>query len=434
MPAGIDRFPRELVSQYFGGNSPTPGVPVDRILALGAEDYEGGDAGVFNMAVMGFRLAQRANGVSQLHGDVSPRHVQRSVAGVRRGRGADHLDHQRRPRPDLGRPRGLRARRPAAAPTSTATTPTRSGRWSTSSATGEIWDLKRALRSRFIEDARDRMRKSCGQARRRARPSRRWVDTALDPDVLTIGFARRVPTYKRLTLMLRDPARLKKLLLDPERPIQLVIAGKAHPADETGKQLIQEMVRFADDPEIRHRIAFLPNYDIAMAQPLYPGCDVWLNNPLRPYEACGTSGMKAALNGGLNLSILDGWWDEWYDGNNGWAIPSADGIEDADRRDDLEANALYDLLETEVAPRFYDLNDEGVPPRWLEMVRHTLKSLGPKVLATRDGARLRPRALRPRRAHRPLAQLRLRRRPRAGGVEAAVRAAWPGVRVDHIES
>ena len=148
--------------------------------------------------------------------------------------------------------------------------------------------------------------------------------------MLTIGFARRVPSYKRLTLMLRDPERLKRLLLDPERPIQLIIAGKSHPADEGGKKLIQEIVRFADDPEVRHRIAFLPNYDIAMAQPLYPGCDVWLNNPLRPYEACGTSGMKAALNGGLNLSILDGWWDEWYDGNNGWAIPSADGVEDPD--------------------------------------------------------------------------------------------------------
>ena len=117
-----------------------------------------------------------------------------------------------------------------------------------------------------------------------------------------------------------------------------MIAGKAHPADDGGKKLIQEMVRFADDPEVRHRIVFLPNYDIAMAQPLYPGCDVWLNNPLRPYEACGTSGMKAALNGGLNLSILDGWWDEWYDGDNGWAIPSADGVEDADKRDDLEAS------------------------------------------------------------------------------------------------
>ena len=192
-----------------------------------------------------------------------------------------------------------------------------------------------------------------------------------------------MPSYKRLTLMLRDPERLKRLLLHPERPVQLVIAGKSHPADEGGKKLIQEMVRFADDPEVRHRIVFLPNYDIAMAQPLYPGCDVWLNNPLRPYEACGTSGMKAALNGGLNLSILDGWWDEWYDGNNGWSIPSADGVDDPDHRDDIEATALYDLIENEVAPRFYDEDEEGVPVRWIEMVRHTLKSLGPKVLADR---------------------------------------------------
>ncbi len=201
--------------------------------------------------------------------------------------------------------------------------------------------------------------------------------------MLTIGFARRVPSYKRLTLMLRDPERLKRLLLDPDRPVQLVIAGKAHPADEGGKRLIQEIVRFSDDPEVRRRIVFLPNYDMAMAESLYPGCDVWLNNPLRPYEACGTSGMKAALNGGLNLSILDGWWDEWYDGHNGWAIPSADGVDDPVRRDDIEANALYDLIENEVAPRFYDHDEHGVPVRWIEMVRHTLKSLGPKVLASR---------------------------------------------------
>lgn len=122
------------------------------------------------------------------------------------------------------------------------------------------------------------------------------------------------------------------------------------------------MIKFTDDPEVRHRIAFLPNYDIAMAQHLYPGCDVWLNNPLRPFEASGTSGMKAALNGALNLSILDGWWDEWFDGNNGWAIPTADGVEDPERRDDIEANALYDLIENQVAPRFYDV-DEDKPRR-----------------------------------------------------------------------
>jgi glycogen phosphorylase len=201
--------------------------------------------------------------------------------------------------------------------------------------------------------------------------------------VLTIGFARRVPTYKRLTLMLRDPDRLEKLLLDPDRPIQLIVAGKSHPADDGGKALIQQVVKFADRPEVRHRIAFLPDYDMSMARQLYWGCDVWLNNPLRPLEACGTSGMKSALNGGLNLSIRDGWWDEWYDGENGWEIPTADGLADESRRDDIEAAALYRLMEKSVAPKFYDRNEHGVPMRWVEMVRHTLIALGPKVLASR---------------------------------------------------
>jgi starch phosphorylase len=289
------------------------------------------------------------------------------------------------------------------------------------------------LRQRLVDDARARMRKSWKQ--RGAAPAElKWIDSALDADVLTIGFARRVPSYKRLTLMLRDPERLKRLLLHPERPVQLVIAGKSHPADEGGKKLIQEMVRFADDPEVRHRIVFLPNYDIAMAQPLYPGCDVWLNNPLRPYEACGTSGMKAALNGGLNLSILDGWWDEWYDGNNGWAIPSADGVDDPDRRDDIEANALYDLIENDVAPKFYDVDGDGVPTRWLEMVRHTLKSLGPKVLASRmvrDYTRnlYTPAAVNGRALNDDYAGAAT-----LAAWKKKVRNGWGEVRVEHVES
>ena len=197
---------------------------------------------------------------------------------------------------------------------------------------------------RLVEEVRRRIRETA-LSRGATEAEVGWTATAFDPDVLTIGFARRVPSYKRLTLMLRDPERLKALLLDPERPIQLIIAGKSHPADDGGKKLIQEMVAFADDPEIRHRIAFLPGYDIGMARYLYWGCDVWLNNPLRPLEACGTSGMKAALNGGLNLSIRDGWWDEWFDGQNGWAIPTADGVADPDRRDEVEARAIYELLE-----------------------------------------------------------------------------------------
>ena len=310
------------------------------------------------MAVMGFRLSQRANGVSLLHGEVSrgmfnglwpafdqdevpitsitngvhaPTWVAREVFELAAKAGADTDSSW--DDPEVWE---VVDRIPGA----------------------DLWSTKRELRSRLVDDARKRVRRSW--RKRGAAPAELgWIDSVLDPDVLTIGFARRVPSYKRLTLMMRDPERLKRLLLHPERPIQLVIAGKAHPADEGGKKMIQEIVRFSDDPEVRHRIVFLPNYDIAMAQPLYPGCDVWLNNPLRPYEACGTSGMKAALNGGLNLSILDGWWDEWYDGDNGFAIPSADGIDDPDRRDDIEAAALYDLIENEVAPRFYDVDAVG---------------------------------------------------------------------------
>ncbi len=385
VPAGIDRFPRDLVTQFFGGDNACPGVPVERILALGAEDFEGGDLGVFNMAVMGLRLAQRANGVSKLHGQVSRGMFgglwpafdasDRPIISITNGVHAPTW--VAREVFDLAREAGVQ---PDSGPG--ADTPQRVFEVADEVPSTKIWSVKRQLRERLVVDARKRLRDSW--AHRGAAPAElKWIDSALDPDVLTIGFARRVPSYKRLTLMLRDPARLKALLLDPERPIQLIIAGKSHPADEGGKRLIQEIVRFADDPEVRHRIVFLPNYDIKMALPLYPGCDVWLNNPLRPYEACGTSGMKAALNGGLNLSILDGWWDEWFDGNNGWAIPSADGVEDPDRRDDLESEALYDLIEREVAPRFYDHDEDGTPGRWLEMVRHTLKSLGPKVLADR---------------------------------------------------
>ncbi len=253
--------------------------------------------------------------------------------------------------------------------------------------------------------------------------------------MLTIGFARRVPSYKRLTLMLRDPERLKRLLLHPERPVQLVIAGKAHPADDGGKKLIQEIVRFADDPEVRHRIVFLPNYDIAMAQPLYPGCDVWLNNPLRPYEACGTSGMKAALNGGLNLSILDGWWDEWYDGDNGWAIPSADGVDDPDQRDDLEADrALRPDRERGRAALLRPRRRRRADPLARDGPAHA-------EVARPEGAR-RPgwSATTSAQLYAPAADdSRALNADYAGAAELAawkqqVRAGWPGVRVEHVES
>ncbi|GIG22342.1 alpha-1,4 glucan phosphorylase [Cellulomonas chitinilytica] len=432
VPAGIDRFEAKLVAQYFGGDNETPGVPVERVLALGAEDHEGGDPLVFNMAVMGLRLGGRANGVSLLHGQVSRGmfaglwpgfdDVEVPIGSVTNGVHAPTWVHrslvelvQRRLRPDE--------------------VASGSG-WLRTGAIGddELWSLRGALRAELVAEARVRLRRSW--LRRGASAAELgWVDDVLSPDVLTLGFARRVPTYKRLTLMLRDPDRLRALLLHPERPVQLVVAGKSHPDDDQGKRLIQQLVRFADAPDVRHRIVFLPNYDIAMAQALYPGCDVWLNNPLRPLEACGTSGMKSALNGGLNLSVLDGWWDEWFDGENGWAIPTADGVDDVDRRDDLEAAALYDLVEHQVAARFYDRDDRGLPTRWLEMVRHTLATLGPKVQATRMVADYTRYLYVPATAAgRALAASDHEGARALAAWKARVRDAWEHVHVDHVET
>ncbi|WP_173137419.1 alpha-glucan family phosphorylase [Kibdelosporangium persicum] len=372
VPAGIDRFPVDLVRHYFGGGNLLPGLDVQRVLALGAEE----NAGMFNMAHMGLRLAQRANGVSKLHGEVS-----RSMFG---GLWPGFDTHEVPIRSVTNGVHGPTwAAREISKLLGESEVDSEVGLTGFQPVTDALlWELRCGLRERLVHEVRRRVREAWLQ-RGASSLELSWTESVFDPNVLTVGFARRVPTYKRLTLMLRDPERLKALLLDPERPVQLVVAGKSHPADDGGKALIQQIVRFADDPEVRHRIVFLPDYDMSMARYLYWGCDVWLNNPMRPLEACGTSGMKAALNGGLNLSIRDGWWDELYDGRNGWAIPTADGVSDPVRRDDLEAAALYDLLGSQVVPTYYDRGTDGVPTKWMELVRHTLASLGPKVQATR---------------------------------------------------
>jgi glycogen phosphorylase len=377
--AGIDRFPRDLVGRQFAGVEES-GLPVEDILALGAETFDGGDPGVFNMAVMGMRLAQRVNGVSRLHGSVS----RAMFTGLWPGFDVDDV-------PITSVTNGVHAPTWVAREVVALAADTVAGDpaddpsfWDRVAADpARIWELRRVLRARLVAEARRRLRASWRQ-RGASDAELIWIDSVLDDDVLTIGFARRVPSYKRLTMMLHDPAQLTALLLDDNRPVQIVVAGKAHPADDGGKHLIQQLVRFADQADVRHRIVFLPDYDMALARALVQGCDVWLNNPLRPLEACGTSGMKAALNGALNLSILDGWWDEWFDGQNGWAIPSADSVSDPARRDELEAAALYDLIGKSVAPLFYDTSGPGgLPVRWLDMVVHSLRGLGPRALASR---------------------------------------------------
>jgi starch phosphorylase len=373
------------VANHFSGPAADPALPCDRVLALGAETFPGGDPTVFNMVVMGMRLAQRVNGVSALNGQVS----REMFTGLWPGfdtsevpigsitNGVHAPTWVARQILDL-------ATAGAESASAAAALPEDGHAWErvAHTAPARLWEIRRVLRSQLVAQARQRVRASWRQ-RGASDAELVWTDEILDENVLTIGFARRVPPYKRLTLMLHDPERLTALLLDPEWPVQIVIAGKAHPADDGGKRLIQQMVKFADDPKVRHRIVFLPDYDMAMARALVQGCDVWLNNPLRPLEACGTSGMKSALNGGLNLSVRDGWWDEWYDGADGWAIPSADGVADPDRRDELESAGLYDLLGQTVAPLFYDADQDGLPRRWLEMVGHTLRALGPRVQASR---------------------------------------------------
>jgi starch phosphorylase len=418
VPAGIDRFPRELVERYLAPMT-SAALPLDKVVALGAETYPGGDPHVFNMAVMGMRLSQRVNGVSLLHGQVS----QEMFAGLWPGFDSSEV-------PIGSITNGVHAptwvaHEVSALGDSGAAADADAAYW---------WQLRQQLRARLVTETRNRLRESW-QQRGASGAELMWIDDVLDPDVLTIGFARRVPSYKRLTLMLNDPARLASLLLDPERPIQIVIAGKAHPADEGGKRLIQQMVRFADSEAVRRRIVFLPDYDMALARYLVQGCDVWLNNPLRPLEACGTSGMKVALNGGLNVSVRDGWWDEWYDGGNGWEIPTADGVADADRRDELEAAALYELLVKSVAPLFYDGDKDGVPHGWIDVVRHSLRSLGPLVRADRMVGDYVTHLYTPA-AHssRVLVADKFRAARDLATWKERVRSNWSGVRIEHVEA
>ncbi len=475
VPAGIDRFPRDLVARQFAGDGSERGdgrgasggaladggrvrLPLDRILALGAETFEGGDPAVFNMAVMGMRLAQRVNGVSKLHGAVSRRMfsglwpgfdlAEVPITSVTNGVHAPTWVASE----VVTLAQELAVASDASAPRETIADPADDPSFWERAAGDQarLWELRRLLRARLVAEARRRLRASWRQ-RGASEAELIWIDSVLDDDVLTIGFARRVPSYKRLTMMLHDPARLTALLLDSDRPVQIVVAGKAHPADDGGKQLIQQLVRFADHPQVRHRIVFLPDYDMAMARVLVQGCDVWLNNPLRPLEACGTSGMKAALNGGLNLSIRDGWWDEWFDGQNGWAIPSADGVPDPARRDEVEAAALYDLIGKSVAPLFYDTGADGRPTRWLEMVSNALRGLGPLAVATRMVREYvtelyapAARSSRVLAAAAPAATLP----PAAGSAADApfegarelaawkehVTKGWPGVRIEHVEA
>ena len=372
--AGIDRFPRELMERYFKRWATACGVSIDELMTLGHEEGEGPDA-PFNMAVLGLRMSGRANAVSKLHARVTqgmfsflwPQLTEEEVPVVPVTNGV-HF-------PTWVAPEVAQLFRESIGEGWPSASQEDWGRVERLSD-DDVWSARRAGRARLVEAAR----------RRHPPPG---PPPRLDPDALTIGFARRFAPYKRATLLLSQPERLRALLLDAARPVQLVFAGKAHPADDAGKELIRSIVHFSRDPAVRDRFVFVQDYDIGVARAFYQGADVWLNTPRRPMEACGTSGEKAALNGTLNLSVLDGWWDEMYEStemgrSNGWAIDSAEYESDEARRDEHEANSLFVLLEHEVVPLFYDRpSPDAAPHGWCSKVRDAWASLGPQVSAAR---------------------------------------------------
>ena len=429
VPAGIDRFERGLVESYLT-SALLPGLDPADALRLGVEPGADPATSAFNMAMMGLRLAQHANGVSKLHGQVSRRMFGDLWPG---------FDSEEVPITSITNgvhaPTWTDAALLSLAEQRLGTADAEHAAWlSDAVSNAELFSVKRGMRLQLVEDARRRLVAAWADQHGGA-SAPDWVGRVLDPDVLTVGFARRVPTYKRLTLMLQDPERLKAILTNPDRPVQFVIAGKSHPADDEGKRLIQKLVQFTQQAELRERIVFLPDYDMGMAERLYPGCDVWLNNPLRPLEACGTSGMKAALNGALNLSILDGWWAEYAGDDHGWVIPSADASTDAAERDRLEAAALYDLLEHRIAPSFYERDSDDVPAEWLTRMRHTLATLSPELGADRMVKEYVQRLYRP--AAEQSARVAANSAKPARELAAwtrRVREAWPTVHVAHVES
>ncbi len=380
VPAGIDRFPRELMRKYFEMFAKECGISFEEMMLIGQRDDEPQEDR-FNMAVMGLRLAARSNGVAALHGAVSREMFQGlwpdvpvdevPITSVTNG---VHAQTWVSPEIDDLLSRYVLPEWDGAGD--------RDWQRVFDARDDELWRAREQGRERMVGFIRERLT-AAKLAQGLSLSDVAWCDGVLDPKALTFGFGRRFATYKRATLLLSQPERLKALLLAPDRPVQFVFAGKAHPADDLGKKLIQEIQLFANELGVRHRFVFLEDYDISVARALYQGCDVWLNNPRRPQEACGTSGMKSALNGGLNCSIMDGWWDEWFDGNNGWAITSLEDEPDLAKRDTIEANSLFDLIESQIVPLYYARTQGPVPRGWVERIKHNFASLGPKVTANR---------------------------------------------------
>ncbi len=374
VPAGHDRFPPTLVTRYLGGLAAEAGLSRTELLALGRENQQDRQE-PFCMTVLALRLSNRANGVSKLHGAVS----QEMWTGVFGAERAEDVPigyitngvHSETWLAEEARPLYDRYLRPHWTPARPQHDP-----WQNVERIppAELWELRDLLRRRLVGFVRERLQQ---QLRRRCAPTSEILAAmeTFDERALTIGFARRFATYKRAVLVFSNAQRIAKLLNDPQRPVQIVFAGKAHPADGPGQGFAQKIYQYARRTGFRGRIALLENYDMHVGRMLVSGCDVWLNTPLRPQEASGTSGMKPPLHGGLNCSIMDGWWAEGFNGRNGWAIGDETPLRGRATRDRRDADALYELLEQEIVPLFYRRDRAGVPREWVRRMKNSMKSV-----------------------------------------------------------
>jgi starch phosphorylase len=395
VPAGIDLFPADKVSYYLGHYADALHLSREEFLSLGREN-SGDLAAPFSMAILAIKTAGFVNGVSQLHGAVSRDMFKSLWTGL-------PLNEV----PITSITNGVHARSCVAKSTqelydrylgpSWYRAPAADPLWQRvhSIPDEELWRNHERMRSELTVFVRERLQKSL-RDRGASVAEMEQAQETLDPTVLTIGFARRFATYKRATLFMRDVDRLKRILLDlhrdrikggrlspTKRMVQFIIAGKAHPKDIPGKELIRDIVHFIREENLRHQIVFIPNYDIQVSRLMVAGCDVWLNNPRRPREASGTSGMKAAMNGVLNFSVLDGWWDEADYVKTGWAIGHGEEYDDLDYQDEVEANAFYDLLEQEIVPLFYDRDEDDLPRNWIAKMKNAIQFNCPKFNTSR---------------------------------------------------
>jgi starch phosphorylase len=374
VPAGNDSFSREMMEKYFGKLAKELNIPFDELFSFGHTRLNRDEP--FSMTILALRLSRHANGVSKLHGEVS-RSLWKDVWS-----GVPIYEV-----PISSITNGVHTKT-WMAPEFAALYRKHLGDWEERLTEPEfwrgvidipdaqLWDTHQQLKRRLIDFVRAHER----QRRERlgeSPESIRRVNRILDPEILTIGFARRFASYKRGTLLFNDKERLTRLANDPRRPVQFIFAGKAHPRDEAGKALIQEVYKVTREPGLENRIVFLEDYDSYIARRLIQGVDLWLNHPLRPLEASGTSGMKTAPNGGINLSVLDGWWREGFNGSNGWAIGAEIEEGTTEVQNEIDAGSLYHLLENQIVPLYYAKPDGKLPLAWVQLMRESIRSVTP---------------------------------------------------------